>query len=204
MSATKNIHVLQEPGSPRRISRRELAQILLSGLAAGFVSPLAFASHPIRKHLSNGMLLDAADAHLSAESSKPLFLSAQQLAALDSLSEPIVPGSRQAQAASFIDLLLSADAPEVRHKFAASLSAFEAISQNTHHAAVIALTPTQLDGLLTSLSAPNSSDHQHFTHLKDWIAGAYYSSENGMRELGWTPDRVFATFPPCPHPEGHA
>ncbi len=33
--------------------------------------------------------------------------------------------------------------------------------------------------------------------------GAYYSSEMGMRELGWTEDRVFASFPGCEHPEGH-
>jgi Gluconate 2-dehydrogenase subunit 3 len=204
MSATKDIHVLQQQSAPRRISRRELAQTLLSGLAAGFVSPASFASHPIHKHLLNGTLLDAADAHLSADSSKPLFFSAQQLAALDALSEAIVPGSRQAQGASFIDLLLSAETPEVQHKFLVSLSALEAISQNTHHAEIIVLSLTQLHGLLTSLSAPNSSEYRHFIHLKDWIAGAYYSSETGMRELGWTPDRVFATFPACPHPEGHA
>src|SRR5207249_6154713 len=35
------------------------------------------------------------DAHLSAETSKPLFLSAEQFAALDVLSEAIVPGSRK-------------------------------------------------------------------------------------------------------------
>jgi len=25
----------------------------------------------------------------------------------------------------------------------------------------------------------------------------------GMKELGWTADRVFAGFPGCEHPEGH-
>jgi hypothetical protein len=39
--------------------------------------------------------------------------------------------------------------------------------------------------------------------LKGWISVAYYSSEIGMKELGWTPDRVFASFPGCEHPEGH-
>jgi hypothetical protein len=39
--------------------------------------------------------------------------------------------------------------------------------------------------------------------LKGWVSGAYYSSEMGMRELGWTEDRVFASFPGCEHPEGH-
>ena len=43
----------------------------------------------------------------------------------------------------------------------------------------------------------------HFDLLKGWIAGAYYSSEIGMRELGWTGNVVFAEFPGCQHPGGH-
>jgi hypothetical protein len=44
---------------------------------------------------------------------------------------------------------------------------------------------------------------EHFENLKGWVSGAYYSSEMGMKELGWTGDRVFAGFPGCAHPEGH-
>jgi len=43
----------------------------------------------------------------------------------------------------------------------------------------------------------------HFEHLKGWIVGAYYSSEIGMRELGWTGNVFYAGFPGCPHPGGH-
>jgi len=35
----------------------------------------------------------------------------------------------------------------------------------------------------------------HFENLKGWISGAYYSSEMGMRELGWTPDGCLQVFP---------
>ena len=42
-----------------------------------------------------------------------------------------------------------------------------------------------------------------FDELKGWIAGAYYSSEIGMRELGWTGQVFFASFPGCEHPGGH-
>jgi hypothetical protein len=205
MRSTNEIHVPPNNEiSPRRISRRELAQILFAGAAAGFVSPLSSAIHPLNKHLLNAALLDSADARLSAKSDNPLFLSAQQFAALDVLSEAIVPGSRRAQSAVFIDLLLSADTREAQQMFANSLSAFELASQNNLHSAIISLSPSQLHDLLTSLSALDSADHKQFNHLKDWIAGAYYSSEIGMRELGWTPDRVFPAFPTCPHPEGHA
>lgn len=203
MSASTEFPVLQLPTNPRRFSRREIAQVLLSSLAAGILSPFASAAHPIHKHLLNGALLDSVDAHLAAENSKPLFLSQQQFAALDVLSETIVPGSRKAQAASFIDLLLSVDSKKAQQEFLASLSAFESSSQSTFHADLVSISPTQLHDLLTSLSAPDSADHKHFNHLKDWISGAYYSSEIGMRELGWTPDRVFSAFPSCSHPEGH-
>jgi hypothetical protein len=204
MSASTELPVLQTPTSPRHISRREVAQVILSGLTAGILAPFASAAHPIHKHLLNSALLDSADAHLAAENAKPLFLSAQQFAALDILSEAIVPGSRKAQSASFIDLLLSVDTQNAQQKFLASLSAFESASQNTFHAEIASLGATQLHELLTSLSAPDSPDHKHFNHLKAWVSGAYYSSELGMRELGWTPDRVFSTFPSCSHPEGHS
>jgi hypothetical protein len=204
MSASTELPVLQSPPNPRRTSRREIAQVILSGLAAGILSPFASAAHPVHRHLLHNALLDSVDAHLSAENGKPFFLLQQQFAALDVLSEAIVPGSRKAQSASFIDLLLSVDTHNAQEKVLASLSAFESASQNTFHAEIASLSATQLHDLLTSHSAPDSADHQHFNHLKDWISGAYYSSEIGMRELGWTPDRVFSTFPSCSHPEGHS
>jgi hypothetical protein len=40
-------------------------------------------------------------------------------------------------------------------------------------------------------------------HLKTWIAGAHYSSEAGMKELGWTGVMFFPSFPGCTHPDGH-
>ena len=51
---------------------------------------------------------------------------------------------------------------------------------------------------------PRLTPRDHFDLLKGWIAGAYYSSEIGMRELGWTGNVFFETFPGCDHPDGHA
>jgi Gluconate 2-dehydrogenase subunit 3 len=204
MGAPNEFRVLQDNKIfPRRISRRELAQTLLAGAAAGFVSSLSSATHPIHKHLLNAALLDLADARLSATNDNPLFLSAQQFATLDVLSEAIVPGSRSAQSAAFIDLLLSVDTKTAQQEFLAALSAFESAAQNNFRAAIIALSVAQLHDFLASLSTSDSADHRHFNQLKNWIAGAYFSSEIGMRELGWTPDRVFPTFPACSHPDAH-
>jgi len=44
----------------------------------------------------------------------------------------------------------------------------------------------------------------HFNNLREWISGGYYSSEIGMRELGWTGQLFFDKLPGCDHPDGHA
>jgi hypothetical protein len=205
MHTMSDFRVLSKTASlTRRISRRELSQTLLTGFAAGLFLPLASAAHPLHKHLLKDSLLDFADNRLSSETTKPLFLSTQQLATLDVLSEAIVPGSRKAQAALFIDLLLSADTHKVQQTFVDALSAIETVSNSTFHAAIIELSPGQLHDLLTTVSTQDSANDKQFNQLKDWISGAYYSSEIGMRELGWTPDRVFSTFPGCSHSDGHA
>lgn len=204
MSSTNEIRVLHDDRqAPHQVSRRELAQTFLSALAAGFVSPLWSAMHPIHGHLLNEILLDSADEHLAAENGKPLFLSPQQYAALDVLAEAIVPGSREARSTLFIDLLLNADTKHVQQDFLAALDATESTATDKFHTALVALTAAELHDLLVDVSATTSPGFQHFNNLKDWIAGAYYSSEIGMRELGWTPDRVFSTFPGCSHPDAH-
>ena len=39
----------------------------------------------------------------------------------------------------------------------------------------------------------------HLKNLKRWVSGAYYSSETGMKELGWTSHRAFEALPACTH-----
>ena len=200
---SSGLHILPDGTPPEPISRRELANILLGALAAGLTIPLLSNNYPVYRHLFSRAILDSADAHLSSQTSKPLFLSAEQLHVLDILSEAIVPGSRKAKAAAFIDLLLSTDTSEAQLKFLGSLSSFDLFCQEKYHTQIEALTPAQLNDLLTQFSAPDFARHANFNYLKDWVVGAYYSSEIGMRELGWTPDRVFVTFPACTHPDGH-
>jgi hypothetical protein len=54
--------------------------------------------------------------------------------------------------------------------------------------------------VLTSLS---QSHKEAFENLKEWIAGAYYSSEVGMKELGWDGNFAVEKYPTCEHIEGH-
>jgi len=201
--------------SDGQLTRREMMRRLITGAAAGAAWPLVGASHPIHELLRNDTFLDEAE-KLGAADWKPLFLSAQQSESLTAIAESIVPGSTKAQVNRFIDLLLSVDTENHRTEFVAAVAAFEGEAQGRFAKNFPALDENQKSELLTDASATpakkNSEGaggekllglHEHFENLKGWISGAYYSSEIGMKELGWTPDRVFASFPGCEYPEGH-
>jgi hypothetical protein len=42
-----------------------------------------------------------------------------------------------------------------------------------------------------------------FDLLKSRIALAYFTSEEGLRELGYTGEPIHEAFAGCPHPDGH-
>jgi hypothetical protein len=192
-----------------------MVQQLIAGAGAGAAWPLVAASHPIYAHLANGAIFEEAE-KLAAADWKPLFLNAQQEETLAVLAEAIVPGSKKAQPDRFIDLLLSVDAVEHQKSFVDSLAAFETESQKRFGRRFPALDAGEQNALLTDASARPAKEgatggdrkedpglRGHFENLKGWICVAYYSSEAGMRELGWTGDRVFEKFPGCEHAEGH-
>jgi Gluconate 2-dehydrogenase subunit 3 len=195
--------IVKEPLA-RKISRRELAQAFLSGLAGGVLLPSLSPLHPVYGHLVNGQILDSADEALAAKKHKPVFLSESQFLSFEKITEALVPGSERAQSAAFIDLLLSVDSATSQQGFTGSLTAFEATADRTYHKSIVALSKAQLNELLREASIKGAADYAHFENLKGWTVGAYYSSEIGMSELGWTPDRVFSTFPTCTHAESHS
>jgi len=198
-----------------RLTRREMVQRMLAGAGAGAAWPLVAGSHPIHALLANGAVFDEAE-KLGAKDWKPLFLNAQQEETLAALAETIVPGARKAHADRFIDLLLSVETDEHGKNFVDSLAAFETESLKRFGKRIPALNAGEQDALLKDASTQPAKENssgtdgtvktglrKHFENLKGWISGAYYSSEAGMRELGWTEDRVFEKFPGCEHPEGH-
>src|SRR6267378_483199 len=190
------------------LTRREMVR----RLAAGVAWPLVAGSHPIHELLRNDAVLDEAE-KLAAADWKPLALNAQQNESLIAIAESIVPGSTKAQVNRFIDLLLSVDTDKHKKEFAAALAAFDAEAQKRSAKNFLGLDETEKTQLLTDASATPAKEnsegaearekkaglHEHFENLKGWVGGAYYSSEMGMKELGWTADRVFASFPGCEH-----
>lgn len=196
------------------INRREMVRRLMMAGGAGFALPGIAEGHPIARHLANHGAAEKVGSAAAKTDWSPAFLDLHQSETLDVLGERIVPGSSKAQVNRFIDLLLSVDTQETQKKFIASLSAFEAESLKRFSHPYKSLTVSQQNEILTFAStavesgATESEQHSvslrgHFENIKSWVSGAYYSSEIGMKELGWTDQVFFTSFPGCPDSEKH-
>jgi hypothetical protein len=180
--------------------------VLLGGAGATFALPLvADAQHPIHQHLASAALVEQAQQKANAGAYAPDFLDAHQLKTLDALAETIVPGSSAARVAPFLDQLLAVESAENQRAFLSALGAFDMAAISKHGKPWIAITAAEQDAVLREASTAESKSlmRGHFQNLKDWIAGAYYSSEPGMRELGWDGNMFYQELPGCTHPGGH-
>ncbi len=206
MKPENDLHVDGLVGG-RGISRREAARRLFAGIGAGAALPWSVTGHPIWKHFEDEHLMARAET-ITADG-KLHYLNAEQLESLTSFAEAIVPGSSKAKGAEFIDLLLSVDREKHQKEFVNSLETLEAETSKRYGKKFAAISATERNELLTHVSTLPKSDQDHtplraaFENVKEWVSGAYYSSEMGMRELGWTPDRVFAEFRGCTHDARH-
>lgn len=120
----------------------------------------------------------------------PLFLSAEQNECLVSFGEALIPGSSTARCNRVIDLILSIESEKNRKEFLTALNAFKGPSE-----------PAQQKELLEKASRPGSPLWPQFELLKEWVSDAYWSSQAGLRELGWTGRVAWATSQGCPHPQ---
>jgi hypothetical protein len=198
-------------------TRREVLQALLTSIGAGAVMPGVSvpglsAQHPISHHVADALAVQQADTNAQVDAYKPQFLDAHQFETLVSLSERVVPGSTRARVSEFIDQLLAVGASDDQRGFLNALGTFEGQAIARAARPWKQLTDADQIAILTDASTmaagkPAQSGsitlREHFDVLKGWIAGAYYSSEIGMRELGWTGNAFYREFPGCEHAGGH-
>jgi hypothetical protein len=209
-------------------TRREMLQVLVASIGSGAVASVVAQDHPIGRHVGTAGL-EQADAKSKAAAYKPAFLDPHQFDTLSSLAERIVPGAARARTSEFIDQLLAVDSADNQRQFLTALGAIEGRAlavgrrpwkdlDEADRMAILTDASTMASGrpaprTWTSgqpISGGGSSQpvtltlRDHFDLLKGWIAGAYYSSEIGLRELGWTGTVTHPAFPGCDHPGGHA
>jgi hypothetical protein len=210
----------------RRLAMGAGAGMALPAIAAGL------DGHPVHRHLADMTMLAQGDQNAAAANWTPEFLDPYQNETLIVLGERIVPNSTKALCNRFVDLLLSVDTREVQQKFINSLSAFDAYALGKYQQPFKDLSETQQVEILTFASttppgkppapegrrrrfmttpAPGAPQPEypltmrdHFENIKGWVSGAFYSSEIGMRELGWDGNVYFSSYPGCEHDGGHA
>ncbi len=212
------------------VGRRAVLQGLLTGLGAVTIPGLADAEHPMREHLSSADLMAHAEQKARAKGWKPEFLDGHQFATLENMSERVLPGATQLKCAEFIDQLLAVESLDNQRRFLSALGAFEGQARMQHGKRWVDLNESEQTEILQSASTgqlsqpkpapwtsgqpvvylpppdppPPATLRDHFEHLRGWIAGAYYSTESGMKELGWTGNLFFEKLDGCSHPDGHA
>jgi hypothetical protein len=211
------------------LNRRQVMQRLLGTAGAGIALPGLAAGHPIHSHLMNGHTMQSADSKTGDSAWQPCFFDAHQNETLTVLAERIVPNSGAAQVNRFVDTLVAVDSQENQKKLLASLGAFDHEAITRYNAPFKDVTEEQQIVILTAASAaqpsapggggrrrrrpavpkpgavePTLTLRDHFDNIKGWVSGAYFSSEAGMKELGWTGQVAWDSLPGCPHPDGHA
>jgi hypothetical protein len=197
------------------LGRREVLQGLFAGVG-GMALPGVAGAHPMTHAVA------AAQAKAKAPDWKPEFLDPHQFATLTVLCARILPGSEKALADRFVDTLLAADSRDRQKRFLTALGALDGVALARFSRSFRALTEAQQVEILTEAAAGESGDEDwiwkagtpvekpekgpevvtlrdHFDHLKGWVVDAYYSSEAGLKELGYTGQMFFESFPDCKH-----
>ena len=203
-----------------KTSRRRVLQALAGGAGASLAIPGLAAGDEVHRHAAEQVRLERAAERAAAAGTPAAFMSPAQKETLASLAEAIVPGSTRAGVADFLDRLLAVDSPDAQRAFLGAMGAIEGEAATRYGRAWKALDPPQRNELLTALSTGPSSGgtrysvpavdvagtptaRDRFDLLKTRIALAYFSSEDGLRELGYTGEPIHEAFAGCPHPEGH-
>lgn len=182
------------PRAAGAMSRR--AVLKLAGLAAAL------------PWLSDEGLRAFAQAQESAAAPALRVLSTAQHAALEALTEAIIPaderspGAKEARVAEYIDLLLSELPHGSRRSWLDGLQALDATAESRHGAPFARLPAEQADTLLAELSRgeadPQTPPEAFFKATKNATIRGYYSSRVGIhQELRYEGNRVSPAFVGC-------
>lgn len=179
-----------------RVGRRALLQSLATGVGvAAFTSSASTATG----HVHQAAAVAADSAAASGAESGHLFLDSHAFDTLATLGEQIVPGSRAAKIPEFLDRLLAVESLDTQQHFMQAIGAFEREARAANAVPWKSLSAEQAAALLTKISALPDEDvsRQAFDRIKGAVAESYFSTEVGMKELGWDGSMTFAPPSVC-------
>lgn len=176
-------------------------RLVIKLIAAGFAAPAVDA----------GPLL-VSIAPMQAAAYRPRFFTISQFAAVDRLTDLIVPADAQSGGASaakvgvYIDVLLSEAAPAVRSQWTQGLEAVDAECRQRFNSAFNELPADRQNAVLAAMAqnegAPATAIQRFFAPLKRMTIDGYYTSKIGIHDdLGYIGNAAQAAFPGCTHPE---
>jgi hypothetical protein len=194
-TVTVNSDSGQGPLRHFRLGRRAVLQSLATGVGAAAFALPASAAHV---HQAMAAAANAEGATGGADASL-LFLDQHGFDTLALLAEQIVPGSRAVRVPEFLDRLLAVESTETQKRFMQALGAFEREGREAHGKPWKALTADEASALLTKISTTPTGEpsRDSFDALKSAVAETYYSTEVGMKELGWNGSVAFAPPASC-------
>lgn len=204
--------------SESRVSRRIALQTLVTTVGVGVAAPLAAAE--ATQHLHDAAEAPNAQGTGAAAASTRVFLSNHQFETLNVLANLILPGSLASGTPAFIDRLLAVEDVDTRRRFVSALGAFDGEAMRAHSRAFKDVTAAEQTALLTQAStmapsrppvawrrgdpigAPAAAAEpgnlrDYFDHIKGIVADIHFSSEPGLRELGWTGSIMHTRFNGC-------
>lgn len=212
----------------RGMNRREMVRRLATAVTAAPALTVMAAAPVLAegKPAASAAAAQATGPNQSSPLSAPAFLDPHQYETFTALAERIIPGSTDAGVAQFVDLMLTVEAQPMVKRFVNSLSAFEAASLAKYQKPFKDLSEDEQNQLLTAASTAKSGGgspgfgrrrmglgprnmesgseekltmRDHFELIKSAVSEAYFSSEPGMKYLGWTGQVMWSSFPGCAH-----
>jgi hypothetical protein len=155
----------------------------------------------------------------------PRLLDDHRRAMLTRLAEQLVPGSGAAGVAELVDRVMAVEPLEDQRTFLSALGAFEREARDRHARGWLEIDESQQQEILRAASTlapaqpmprvwtkgqpleldppgppPPANLRDHFDRLRDVVARAYYATEPGMKELGFTGRMAWPSLPGCAHP----
>jgi hypothetical protein len=189
------------------ISRRDLLRSLTIGVTAGSVLtaiPIEAAEHA-HKSVAKEKAADPAGQY------KPKFFSPEQYKTLRVLCEAIFPadadsgGAIEAGAPEFIDLLTSEN-PDYQLKLGGGIMWLDSMCSDRYTTTFRNCSPQQQKEILDLIAYRKNADTnpslsqgiEFFSFLRNLTADGFFTSEIGIKYLGYVGNTHLKEFPGCP------
>ena len=193
--------------SLKSVSRRDVLKSLTIGVMAGSVLRVIPAQAAEYAH----HLVDAEKAAAPGGSYTPKFFRPQQYKTLQALCQAIIPpegdtgGAVEAGTPEFIDLLTSENS-DYQLKLGGGLMWLDATCGGRYEKAYLDCAPPQQKEILdaiayraNALKDPSLAQGvAFFAFLRNLTADGFFTSEIGIKYLGYIGNKYMADFPGCP------